>query len=75
VDSPDRTAAQRYGFEDHLLCKPPADWGHGVGTPGGHGESFSAARHAPTAAKKCPNCHGSGNTRFGVCAYCKGTGK
>jgi DnaJ-class molecular chaperone len=22
----------------------------------------------------CPNCHGTGTTRFGVCAYCKGSG-
>jgi DnaJ-class molecular chaperone len=28
-----------------------------------------------TAAKVCPNCHGTGTTRFGICTYCKGTGK
>jgi DnaJ-class molecular chaperone len=41
-------------------------------------------RAEPTAAKgqlellprktTCPNCHGTGQTRFGDCAYCKGTG-
>jgi DnaJ-class molecular chaperone len=28
-----------------------------------------------SAAKVCPNCHGTGLTRFGVCTYCNGSGK
>jgi hypothetical protein len=28
-----------------------------------------------SAATVCPNCHGTGVTRFGVCTYCNGTGK
>jgi DnaJ-class molecular chaperone len=28
-----------------------------------------------SAVTVCPNCHGTGLTRFGVCTYCNGTGK
>jgi DnaJ-class molecular chaperone len=34
-----------------------------------------SGQEARFAAQKCPNCHGTGTTRFGICAYCKGTGK
>jgi DnaJ-class molecular chaperone len=34
------------------------------------------ARDASAQRKPvCPNCHGAGVTRFGVCTYCKGSGR
>ena len=36
--------------------------------------SDSAATDQLELLPRCPNCHGKGKNRFGICAYCNGTG-
>jgi hypothetical protein len=38
-------------------------------------ERLASERRIRAAKPVCPNCHGTGVTRFGVCTYCNGTGK
>jgi DnaJ-class molecular chaperone len=43
--------------------------------PGVLGHETSCPDYPYRTKPVCPNCHGTGVTRFGVCTYCNGTGK